>query len=67
MQKNTRKVAPDGGWGWVATFGVSLVNVSNLCYFSLSSIHKIIHKILGLRRERRRQSVSDTIFRLVIY
>lgn len=28
MQKNTRKVAPDGGWGWVACFGVSLVNVS---------------------------------------
>uniref|UniRef100_A0A7G3ARK7 Putative monocarboxylate transporter n=1 Tax=Lutzomyia longipalpis TaxID=7200 RepID=A0A7G3ARK7_LUTLO len=22
-----RKVAPDGGWGWVATFGVSLVNL----------------------------------------
>lgn len=28
MQKPTRKVAPDGGWGWVACFGVSLVNVS---------------------------------------
>ncbi|KAL5278638.1 hypothetical protein ACFFRR_003333 [Megaselia abdita] len=28
MQKNTRKVAPDGGWGWVATFGVSLVNLA---------------------------------------
>lgn len=28
MQKTTRKVAPDGGWGWVACFGVSLVNVS---------------------------------------
>lgn len=28
MQKNTRKVAPDGGWGWAACFGVSLVNVS---------------------------------------
>lgn len=26
--KQTRKVAPDGGYGWVATFGVSLVNVS---------------------------------------
>ncbi|XP_055714008.1 uncharacterized protein LOC129808224 [Phlebotomus papatasi] len=23
-----RKVAPDGGWGWVATFGVSLVNLA---------------------------------------
>ncbi|XP_065079895.1 uncharacterized protein LOC135702779 [Ochlerotatus camptorhynchus] len=23
-----KKVAPDGGWGWVATFGVSLVNLS---------------------------------------
>lgn len=26
--KTTRKVAPDGGWGWVATFGVSLVNLA---------------------------------------
>lgn len=25
-----KKVAPDGGYGWVATFGVSLVNVSIL-------------------------------------
>ena len=24
----TKKVAPDGGWGWMACFGVSLVNVS---------------------------------------
>lgn len=23
-----KKVAPDGGWGWMATFGVSMVNVS---------------------------------------
>ncbi|XP_058443025.1 uncharacterized protein LOC131425284 [Malaya genurostris] len=23
-----RKIAPDGGWGWVATFGVSLVNLA---------------------------------------
>lgn len=29
MQKTTRKVAPDGGYAWVACFGVSLVNVSN--------------------------------------
>ncbi|XP_031622838.1 uncharacterized protein LOC116340468 [Contarinia nasturtii] len=28
MQKPTRKVAPDGGWGWVACFGVSLVNLA---------------------------------------
>lgn len=28
MQKPTRKVAPDGGYAWVACFGVSLVNVS---------------------------------------
>lgn len=27
--RQTRKVAPDGGYGWVATFGVSLVNVSD--------------------------------------
>lgn len=33
MQKSTRKVAPDGGWGWVATFGVSLVNVSIFFWF----------------------------------
>lgn len=33
--KPTRKVAPDGGYGWVATFGVSLVNVS---YNSISSL-----------------------------
>lgn len=26
--KMTRKVAPDGGWGWMATLGVSMVNVS---------------------------------------
>ncbi|XP_067639326.1 monocarboxylate transporter 7 isoform X2 [Eurosta solidaginis] len=26
--KQTRKVAPDGGWGWVACFGVSLVNLA---------------------------------------
>lgn len=26
--KNTKKIAPDGGWGWMACFGVSLVNVS---------------------------------------
>lgn len=26
--KTTKKVAPDGGWGWVATFGVSLVNLA---------------------------------------
>lgn len=25
---NTKKIAPDGGWGWMACFGVSLVNVS---------------------------------------
>ncbi|XP_055370798.1 uncharacterized protein LOC129605210 [Condylostylus longicornis] len=24
----TRKVAPDGGWGWMACFGVSLVNLA---------------------------------------
>lgn len=28
MKPQTKKVAPDGGWGWVACFGVSLVNVS---------------------------------------
>lgn len=29
MEKRQAKlVAPDGGYGWVATFGVSLVNVS---------------------------------------
>lgn len=29
MEKpNVRKVAPDGGYGWIACFGVSLVNVS---------------------------------------
>lgn len=27
--KVTKKVAPDGGWGWLATLGVSMVNVSN--------------------------------------
>ncbi|EDV99911.1 uncharacterized protein LOC6565462 [Drosophila grimshawi] len=26
--KPPRKVAPDGGWGWVACFGVSLVNLA---------------------------------------
>lgn len=25
--RQTKLVAPDGGYGWVATFGVSLVNV----------------------------------------
>lgn len=28
--KQTKLIAPDGGYGWVATFGVSLVNVSHL-------------------------------------
>lgn len=28
MKPQPKKVAPDGGWGWVACFGVSLVNVS---------------------------------------
>lgn len=28
MQKTTRKVAPDGGFAWVACFGVSLVNLA---------------------------------------
>lgn len=28
MQKSTKKVAPDGGWGWMACFGVSLVNLA---------------------------------------
>lgn len=28
MLKTTKKVAPDGGWGWVACFGVSLVNLA---------------------------------------
>mgnify|MGYP004603738955 CR=1 FL=1 len=28
MTQQKKKVAPDGGWGWVACFGVSLVNVS---------------------------------------
>lgn len=28
MKQQPKKVAPDGGWGWVACFGVSLVNVS---------------------------------------
>lgn len=27
--RQTKLVAPDGGYGWVATFGVSLVNVRN--------------------------------------
>ncbi|XP_075154483.1 monocarboxylate transporter 14 [Haematobia irritans] len=27
-QTSTKKVAPDGGWGWVACFGVSLVNLA---------------------------------------
>lgn len=35
--KTTRKVAPDGGWGWVATFGVSLVNVSTKVMFFLTT------------------------------
>ncbi|KAG4068632.1 hypothetical protein HA402_002323 [Bradysia odoriphaga] len=26
--KNTKKIAPDGGWGWMACFGVSLVNLA---------------------------------------
>lgn len=26
--KAAKKVAPDGGWGWMATFGVSLVNLA---------------------------------------
>ncbi|XP_058814199.1 uncharacterized protein LOC131678155 [Topomyia yanbarensis] len=26
--KAARKIAPDGGWGWVATFGVSMVNLA---------------------------------------
>lgn len=26
---NTKLIAPDGGYGWVATLGVSLINVSN--------------------------------------
>lgn len=39
MQKATKKVAPDGGWGWMACFGVSLVNVSKL-YFSICSLQK---------------------------
>lgn len=26
-----KKVAPDSGWGWVVTFGVSMVNVSANC------------------------------------
>lgn len=30
MMKTTKKVAPDGGWGWMACFGVSLVNVSSM-------------------------------------
>lgn len=33
MQKTTRKVAPDGGYAWIACFGVSLVNVSTHFYF----------------------------------
>lgn len=33
MQKPTKKVAPDGGWGWAACFGVSLVNVSIFEHF----------------------------------
>lgn len=32
--KTTKKVAPDGGWGWMACFGVSLVNVSLLSFIS---------------------------------
>jgi hypothetical protein len=34
--RQTRKVAPDGGYGWVATFGVSLVNVSIVCLLLIS-------------------------------
>lgn len=35
--KTTKKVAPDGGYGWVATFGVSLVNVSILIFLHVTS------------------------------
>ncbi|XP_037813078.1 uncharacterized protein LOC119604498 [Lucilia sericata] len=28
MKPQPKKVAPDGGWGWVACFGVSLVNLA---------------------------------------
>lgn len=41
MQKNTRKVAPDGGWGWMACFGVSLVNVS------IANVPHQLHHIIG--------------------
>lgn len=41
--KTTKKVAPDGGWGWMACFGVSLVNVSMLIYVvKLKNINFII-------------------------
>lgn len=38
MEKSrpTRMIAPDGGYGWVACFGVSMVNVSQK---NLISIH----------------------------
>ena len=35
MKPQPKKVAPDGGWGWVACFGVSLVNVSSTPLYSI--------------------------------
>lgn len=32
-----KKVAPDSGWGWVVTFGVSMINVSKCANFSAFS------------------------------
>lgn len=38
--KNTKKIAPDGGWGWMACFGVSLVNVSMDNFIFISFLNR---------------------------